>query len=155
MTAKSPHKLVRRNFHSSKEMLGNLGETPGGPGPATDFKHKQGRYIQLGTFSKMFPCDPQWLMFIFILNLTIAPWSFIKQCLKSGSQNQMPVNWATYFKVLEVYVVKKFSSFLKESLDKPSFHTSVKERSELLKCKCVPCMYLHYLTFIWFCSNPK
>lgn len=41
MTAKGPQNAARKNFHSSREKLVELVETPGGPRPAADFQHKQ------------------------------------------------------------------------------------------------------------------
>lgn len=43
-------------------------------------------------------------------------------------------------------------SFIKVSLDKSSDLTSVKERSELLECKCVH--FGTYVTLVWFYQNP-
>lgn len=44
MTAKGPQNAAWKNFHSSREKLVELVETPRGPRPAADFQHKQGRY---------------------------------------------------------------------------------------------------------------
>lgn len=42
MTTKGPQNMAKKKFHSSKEVLVEIGETPRGPSPAAEFKHKQG-----------------------------------------------------------------------------------------------------------------
>lgn len=47
VTTKGPQNVVRKNFHSSKEMLVEFGEAPRSSSPAAHFKHQPGRYIFL------------------------------------------------------------------------------------------------------------